>query len=632
MLLILGALTLASRSTNSYLTASKQSDAQAARQAAESGMNRVMGMLNPYAKFSTDPYLSFLLATRWEPGTGVSYTTISGVPSASSGWSLTTMGKSQVQGLLAQCGFSIRGQHPLQVPPDNQQVYRDLLSASIGIEGSVSRTQLFYRVTNYVPPERPAMATTVAWPTECQAFTTAAGGSAQISVEGLVVRRGRLMARHTITRTFDVQGWPFPNLPASWLTQQVKPGPPTSLRIGGDGFALGRMMTPVTYANFTSSTTTSALLVNSSQPQCFNCSTTNPPISSVQGSISLSDVIPEGDPDLPIFPFNTDSIPAGITSALISNNLLNYPYKADGTLRSECALSEAVQSGRPNEIDCWIEGVGPASVDRIDVIDDQVPLTLTRNHQVVGGEYILVNIPTGPSAFRFDNVGNIRITSIPSPNQITFTDPTPSSEHSEGSQHDYSDSQSSQTRVDLSSAGAPTVKQNLNLYVNTQSRPVNLIITGSVGESSLPTILRHMVTSTQPFDHSNPSSRFLWNRLRLFGRKPTTGSCSVDQTFHIRSEATGTTSSLNGAFVWLPRGHLSYGVAGDTTPQELLGSWWVCNLTTNLSQPMSFIMPLYGNPDALTPILPGGYLSASGFIPDLRFPVYPSLQRIRSAF
>jgi hypothetical protein len=83
----------------------------------------------------------------------------------------------------------------------------------------------------------------------------------------------------------------------------------------------------------------------------------------------------------------------------------------------------------------------------------------------------------------------------------------------------------------------------------------------------------------------------------------------------------------------LPRGQLTYGVAGDTTPQELLGSWWICNLTTNLSQGMSFIMPLYGNPDALTPILPGGYLSAaSGFNPDLRFPVYPSLQRIRSAF
>ena len=65
LLLILGATTLMSRTTNSYVAASKRSDAQMAREAAESGMNRVLSALNPFSKHSTDPYLSFLLASRW---------------------------------------------------------------------------------------------------------------------------------------------------------------------------------------------------------------------------------------------------------------------------------------------------------------------------------------------------------------------------------------------------------------------------------------------------------------------------------------------------------------------------------------------------------------------------------------
>jgi len=55
LLLILGALTMVSRSTNTFLAASKQSDAQAARQAAESGMNRVLRVLRPIVNNATDP-------------------------------------------------------------------------------------------------------------------------------------------------------------------------------------------------------------------------------------------------------------------------------------------------------------------------------------------------------------------------------------------------------------------------------------------------------------------------------------------------------------------------------------------------------------------------------------------------
>ncbi|MEB3335717.1 MAG: hypothetical protein VKP70_12115 [Cyanobacteriota bacterium] len=639
MLLIIGAATLASRSTNSYLTATKQSDAQAARQAAESGMNRVMGLLNPYAKFSQDPYLSFLLASKWKPGEGVSYIAIDGVDSASSGWSLTTLGRTEVENLLEKCGFSKRGQHPDQKPPDSQQTYQDVVSASIGNQGAVSRTQLFYRVTNYVPPERPAMASTVAWPDECETFTTAAGGTAQLSVEGLVVRRGRLVARYTLTRTFDVEGWPFPNLPASWLVTKpqtlIQPGPPISLRVGATGTRSGAVITPATYLNFSTSTTATSLPTEGSRPLCASCGTDNSPISLVQTGISLSDIIPAWDTDLPKFPFNTDSVPASITASHISNDNSNYPYtnNSNTALVPECAYSQNIQSGRPNEIDCWIDRIGYASISSVSWVGNskEVTLTLSRPHQFKGGENIIVNIPTG--AVQSNNKGRIVIDKAPTDTQIVYTDPSlPNSNDESINSYRIPDNLLNNAWVYLSSSASPTTKKPLDLDVNTENYPVNLIVRGNIGEPGLPVRLRHNIRLNQQFNHTATNTRFRWNRLRIFGLKPTTSACSSDQSFLLRGAASGTASSLNGAFVWLPRGQLSYGVAGDTTPMELLGSWWVCDLTTNLSQGMTFIMPLYGNPDALTPILPGGYLSATGFTPDLRFPVYPSLQRIRSAF
>jgi hypothetical protein len=143
MLLILGATTLMSRTTNSYVAASKRSDAQMARDAAESGMNRVLSALNPFAKHNMDPYLSFLLASRWVPDTGVAYTTgVVGSPVVRSGWRLTTLGQSTVRSLLNQCGFSARGQHPSQLPPLDTAGYRDVLSGAIGAASPATGNQL----------------------------------------------------------------------------------------------------------------------------------------------------------------------------------------------------------------------------------------------------------------------------------------------------------------------------------------------------------------------------------------------------------------------------------------------------------------------------------------------------------
>jgi hypothetical protein len=84
----------------------------------------------------------------------------------------------------------------------------------------------------------------------------------------------------------------------------------------------------------------------------------------------------------------------------------------------------------------------------------------------------------------------------------------------------------------------------------------------------------------------------------------------------------------------LPDGDLTYGLPTEAAPSPsgILSSWWVCNLDINFSGKMNFILPLYGNPDALAAILPGGYVKNGMFTVDSRFPVYPTMLRIRSVY
>jgi hypothetical protein len=198
----------------------------------------------------------------------------------------------------------------------------------------------------------------------------------------------------------------------------------------------------------------------------------------------------------------------------------------------------------------------------------------------------------------------------------------------------------------------------ISLSVDTEDRPVNLIIRGDVGTSAPAdyVTLKHLVKDSpaQNFVHKDVNVRILWNRLRIFGRMGVTGACrsNLAQSFYIRPDpvgnvnTTGESSSLGGAFLWLPRGHLFYGTTGLSNspgnnnpiyPRELLTVWWLCNLsvtglTTSMDR-MVLITPLAGNPDAVGGLLPGGFTSSADvFTPDLRFPVYPSLQRIRSAY
>lgn len=668
LLLILGAATLMSRTTTSYLATTKQSDAQAARQAAESGMNRVLGALNPYAKFSTDPYLSFLMATRWVPNTGVTYVkdVTDDKDEVKAGWKLTTMGRTDVQALLRRCGLSDRGQHPNQLPPADQTGYIDLLSGGLGPQGTGTKTQLRYRVTDYVPPARPA--STAAWPTECEEFTTLAGGSAQISVEGRVIRDGRLVARYTLTRAFDVQGWPLLNLPVTWLTsKKAFPGPPTGLRIGGvaSGWGstdptTGKLISNFRYKTFVISNTTDNFLtaeevktVESGLPQCnlFGC----PHIAEdfpVQRDVAITEIIPAGDADLPRYPFETDVNlrPPGITPFTIATSDSNYPYIAaasssldangDG-LADECRVSETVNSNRPNEIrpneiDCWIQGIARSGVliDRAsyDAASNTATLQFNGRSPFKVGDKINVDIK--PGTHKNLNGTDLTVTTVPRSNQIQFKPISP-------------------LGSDLSDASTPnstvTSASPITLTVNTQSRPVNLIVLGNVGTSSDSVSIKHKVRESPTqinFVHAISSIfnvRSSWNRLRLFGLKSTGAACSADQTFYIRPDVTpspnitdalnGQESSLAGSFVWLPRGALVYGESSSVLPKRLLSVWWVCNLTIgNPIGEMMLISPLAGNPDAIEAFLPGGYFSGGVFTPDVRFPTYPTLQRIRSAF
>ena len=661
LLLILGAATLMSRTTSSYLATTKQSDGQAARQAAESGMNRVLGALNPYAKFSTDPYLSFLLATRWVPNTGVLY--VRDVPGdtkeVKAGWRLSTMSRAAVQSLLRQCGLSDRGQHPSQLPPADQTGYIDILSGALGPQGTGTKTQLRYRVTDYVAPTRPP--STAAWPTECEEFTTLAGGSAQISVEGRVIRDGRLVARYTLTRSFDVQGWPLLNLPVTWLTsKKAFPGPPTGLRIGGVAnlgvLSVRSFITPNSTSTFLTANEPSTL--ESGLVQCLNYCPVRPSDFPVQLVVASSEIIPAGDADLPRYPFETDANlrPPGITPFTIRAADSNYPYidsansnldtNGDG-LADECRLSETINSNRPkeirpNEIDCWIQDVFRLDDTNQGVSIGRASYNLATNTATLEfssgrspfkvGDIINVDIKTGNHK-NLSGTG-ITVTAVPRLDQIQFQPATA-------------------LDAPLSDASTPnstaTSASPITLTVNTQTRPVNLIVLGNVGRNNDFVSIKHKVRQSPTpinFVHAISSAfnvRSSWNRLRLFGLRPTGAACAVNQTFFIRPDVTpspnisdalnGQESSLAGSFVWLPRGALVYGEASSVLPQRLLSVWWVCNLTIgNPTGAMMLISPLAGNPDAVEAFLPGGYFSGGLFTPDVRFPTYPSLQRIRSAF
>lgn len=663
LLLLMGATTLMSRTANSYLVATKQSDAQLAREAAESGMNRVLSGLNPYAKLTTDPYVSFLLASRWVADSGVQYNTgVAGSPAVRSGWRLTSLGQSTVVNLLKQCGLSDHGQHPNQLPPNSADVYKNILSGAIGASGSLTGTQLRYMVTDYVPPVQPNPSD---WPTECSDFTTLSGGSAQISVEGRVIRNGKLVSRYTLTRTIDVLGWPLVNVPASWVTSAM-PGPPVGLRIGGTATSLANIQSGY-YQIFSESANYSDLKFGQSLPMCRNqCPNGWPYDPSLlkyptieTRPLVISEVIPAKDPDLPRYPYTTSVPPSDILPRQINESRANYPYVLSGNtstsnLFPECRHSLSPDSNRPrgsrlSEIDCWIDSIGvPQEVSSVgyDKTTDVFTITLRSNarYDVQTGTRLKVDVKTGSLASATPWRGTV-VSSAGSPQVITFTP----------------DRQPPDTVSAYSTAATPslnatfvspdtTASNPLTLRVNTEARPVNLIIRGNVGTSTPNdfVVIKHLVKESpaQVYVHKISESvnvRNAWSRLRLFGLMRSADFCpsTPGQTFYIRpdpiSATNGEESSLGGAFLWLPQGSLVYGTVGQAYPKELLTVWWLCNLDivglSSQTSRMVFITPLNGNPEVVEALLPGGYQSASGdFIPDLRFPVYPSLQRIKSTF
>lgn len=568
LLLILGAVTLASRSTSSYLAASKQSDAQAARQAAESGMNRVLRALNPYGKNAGDPYLSFLLLSNWDQTT--------------KNWPLSQLGQAAIESRLERCRISTRGMRESQVLPSNSQPYDRLVSDVIGTTGNGRRT-LRYTIVDYVPPQSAATL-----PSQCSDFSTLTGGSAQITIEGTVDINGKQLASQRLTRTIDVDPVPFPDLPDNMPV----PGSPIGLRITNAGVGLGDMRSMV-YANFAEDTNAQQLgnSFGNLRPQCLNCSpallngvTTTPP--------------PDDARELPPPPIDANRKPLVLSGFLnqspkpltLSSNPLAVT-KIDATSVANKVDFNCEFTQNNTEISCYIDDitVGPPSslvspyqppVGRLQIDTSQYPVTLYINGDVGGAP------------------GN--------------------------------------SGVPIEPTGAPQVPP---------APPGSPLDDGRVA-------IEHCVKtcSTTPvfYDHNNLSLRPSWGRLRLIGsfQNPQ----NSPQLFYIaaKSPIVPPITSLHGAFVWLPKGKLFLGNptytydslnltwlrTAETAPSPILAAWWLQNLDfTYLNGAMDFIMPLYGNPEAMSAILPGGYFNLAGqFTQDSRFPVYPVLPRIRSSF
>jgi hypothetical protein len=220
LLLILGAVTLASRSTSSFLAASKQSDAQAARQAAESGMNRVLSALSPFAKNSGDPYLSFLLASTWNGGTG---------------WRrLIQLGQAPLEKKLRDCKIATKGPGGQTVPNDINAL-ENLVSGVIGTANDGKRI-LRYRLANYEVQD-------VKLPTDCADFWTISGGTAQITIQGTVELNGKVIATNRFTRSVDLHMMPFPEGQPAFYS--IRPGPPNSLWVKTKGSGMNALTSHV---------------------------------------------------------------------------------------------------------------------------------------------------------------------------------------------------------------------------------------------------------------------------------------------------------------------------------------------------------------------------------------------------
>ncbi len=568
LLLILGAVTLASRSTSSYLAASKQSDAQAARQAAESGMNRVLRALSPYGKNAGDPFLSFLLLSNWDQ--------------TAKNWPLSKLGQAAIRARLVRCRISTRGMRESHVLPSTSQPYDRLVSDVIGTTGNGRRT-LRYTIVDYVPPQSAA-----GLPSECSDFfSTLTGGSAQITIEGTVDIDGKPLASHRLTRTIDVDPVPFPDLPDNMPV----PGSPIGLRISNAGVGLGETRSMV-YANFAEDTNSKELdnSFGTLRPQCLNCSP------ALKNGVTKTPP-PDDLRELPPPPIDADRKPLVLSGFLnqspksltLSSNPLAVT-KINATSVADKVNFNCEFTQNNTEISCYIDDitVGPPSnfdspytppVGRLQIDTSQYPVTL----------YIEGDVGGAPG-----NAGPL-------------SDPPP----------------------------PPT-----------QAPPVLPLDDGRVA-------IEHCVKtcSTTPvfYDHNNLSLRPSWGRLRMIGsfKNPQ----NLPQRFYIaaKSPTVPPITSLHGAFVWLPKGKLFLGnptytydslnsewlpPTAETASSPLLATWWVQNLDfTSLAGAMDFIMPLYGNPEAMSAILQGGYFNVAGqFTQDSRFPVYPVLPRIRSSF
>lgn len=584
LLLILGAVTLASRSTNSFLAASKQTDAQAARQAAESGMNRVLRALSPYAKNVNDPYLSFLLLANWDP--------------TNKDWPLTQLSQTAVQDRLRRCRISTRGMRTSHVVPSSSAVYSRLLSDVVGAGSDRSRV-LRYRIVDYTPPQAIGP-TTSPWPSQCSDFTTVSGGTAQITIEGTVEINDKPVAAQRLTRSIEVD--PVPQLDLSDTFQL--PGPPVGLRISNRGTALGSV-TSLIYREFTQDPTPVKLTnsIAALRPQCLNCTpalvngiTNNFPLDSNGEALDMPR-FPADSSGKPLIlsdfsnktakPLTLNSVSSGGPVKVIDENSPNDPSLNCALTRNateiSCYIQDIVVSPAANLVTPYTPAIG---ILRIDTSKYPINLYIDGN---VGG------LQSGAS-------GAANITPTGQPTTPASLPASP-----------LNDSRVAIEHCVQTCSTTPVYYRHDDAGNNFSVRPLwsRLRIFGS---KTTPQTF-YIAAKSSPSSPVSLHGSFVWlpEGNLVYG---------VPTYTHIPFTT-------------------NWDLAAESAPGEFLASWWVKDLDfTYLTGIMSYILPVYGTAEPISAILAGGYCATSDgycstsgvFTEDPRFPVYPVLPRIKGTY
>ncbi|MEA5421950.1 hypothetical protein [Synechococcus sp. CCY9202] len=349
LIAVLGIVALAARNSESQLSSIRQSDAATAKEAAEYGMNEIIGKLNSDA-------FGYLWVTNWNssasPPNWVSVTTAN----------------------LAACNIDISG------TPGT--------SSLVGIKSLSTISTAKYQLTNFVPPQFPPGSSADA---SCTMFGNLFGGSASITVRGSLQRpSGTEVSNYELTRRVHVIG---PVGSASNLGD-------FPLLLTGPGSRLNKADGDFVQASSPSTNVNSATDVPIACTESAGCLTTTPSATAV---VDLSSIT------MPVFPTPTslgDPTGRDPNGSAVTQNLTdtvsNYPYTGsvpgsisdvNANLRSECKLAP---SSSPTSIICLLNTITVAKNKDLTIDTTHYPINIfvKGDIQIQQGGLIGAKIPS----------------------------------------------------------------------------------------------------------------------------------------------------------------------------------------------------------------------------------------------